>query len=269
MKDIELTKYTVETEKLPLDFNGYKFIVLSDLHSNSYGINLHKLNEIIKKENPDAVLVTGDMFNDHLKDSPMDVANYLSILARHYPVFYSLGNHEYKMKIENDIFCDRYYELREYLSEAGVVFLEDETVTLEKDNASVRLSGVQIDMAFYGRINAPVMGKGLMDMHLGMADISTYNILLEHNPDYFNRYAGWGADLVLSGHIHGGMVRIPKFGGVFSPKFIKRPKYDCGMYHYEDSLMVVSRGLGTHTINVRINNRPEVVCVNLVPKYGI
>lgn len=269
MKDIELTEYTVETEKLPTDFKGFRFILLSDLHSNSYGVNLHKLNEIIKKARPDAVLVAGDMFNNHVKDSIIDVGNYLAILAKHFPVFYGIGNHEYTMKMEPETFGDRFEEIRQYLSDAGVVFLEDETVTLEKGNASVLLSGVEIDGAFYKRVDAPVMGNGLMDKHLGTADISMYNILIAHNPDYFHRYAEWGADLVLSGHIHGGMIRIPKIGGIVSPKVLGRPKYDSGVYDYEDSLMIVSRGLGTHTINVRVNNRPEAVCINILPKLGI
>ena len=92
---------------------------------------------------------------------------------------------------------------------------------------------------------------------------------LTNNPEYFNRYAEWGADLVISGHLHGGMVRIPGLGGMMSPKFKLMPEYDYGMFEYGDSMMLVSRGLGAHTIKVRINNNPELVNLKILAKSGL
>lgn len=265
MKNVVVTDYTIESEKLPAGFSGFRFAVMCDLHSNSYGIDLHALNRMVNKIKPDAVLVAGDMFNGSVRDNPCRVANYLASLSGHFPVFYALGNHEYRMKLYTDIYGDRYYTIRDYLSDKGVVFLEDETVILEKDEAAVALSGVEIDAAFYERINHPKMGKSLMDRHLGPADADRLNILIAHNPDYFDRYAEWGADIVVSGHIHGGMVRIPGVGGLISPNLRPLPKYDSGMYFHENSMMLVSRGLGAHTVNVRVNNTPELAVLNIIP----
>ena len=100
---------------------------------------------------------------------------------------------------------------------------------------------------------------------LGRTKTEKYEILLAHNPDYFPEYAGWGADLVLSGHVHGGMMRLPLIGGVVSPAFKFFPKYDGGMFRIGKSVMILSRGLGMHTIPVRIFNPGELVYLKLCP----
>ncbi len=269
MKKTDLTEYTVETEKFSEGFSGFKFAVMSDLHSICYGIDLHELNRNIRAQNPDAVLIAGDMFNAHIKDKPEGVINYLSVLAGHYPVFFALGNHEYQMKIYTDTFGERYYDIRERLTNAGVVFLEDETVTLEKENERLMLSGIEIDSCFYKKCGRPKMGGGLADKHLGSPDTRFYNLLLAHNPDFFHRYAEWGADLTVSGHLHGGIVRLPGIGGVVSTTGLIMPKYDSGMYYYKNSLMLVSRGLGAHTLPMRINNAPELVSLKILAKNGL
>ena len=269
MKNIDFTEYTIETDKLPQEFAGFKFIAMSDLHSNSYGIDLHYVNHLIRKEKPDAVLIAGDMFNGCVRDDPTDVINYLSVLAGHFPVFYALGNHEYRMKLYEDKYGSRFYDIRDYLSDAGVVFLEDETIILDKDDARLALSGVEIDAAFYSKLHNTAMGSGLMDKHLGEADRSMYNVLLAHNPEYFYNYANWGADLTISGHYHGGIIRVPGMGGMISPRFALMPKYDCGMYEHKESLMLVGRGLGAHTPRLRINNNPELIELKILAKNGL
>ena len=264
MKEIDITNYTIESSKIKPG-TGYKFVLLSDLHSNTYGINLHDVNKMIIKEKPDAVLIAGDMFTGSLRDNPQDVINYLSVLAGHYPVFFALGNHEYRMKTDEYRYGSKYEEIRNYLEEKNVVFLEDETVYLDKDDNRIALSGIMIDSCFYKRI-PPVMGSGLVEKHLGVADKSYFNLLLAHNPDYIDNYADWGADLVLSGHLHGGTVRIPGMGGIFSTTIRPMPYFDEGLYEDGTSYMVVSRGMGTHHVNLRINNHPEVVVVKVIAK---
>ena len=98
---------------------------------------------------------------------------------------------------------------------------------------------------------------------LGAPETDTYTILIAHNPDYFPEYAAWGADLVLSGHVHGGIARLPLLGGVLSPAYRLFPKYDGGMFRENNSIMILGRGLGTHTIPVRFLNPGELVVVEL------
>ena len=98
---------------------------------------------------------------------------------------------------------------------------------------------------------------------VGEADQDRFQILLAHHPKYFAAYAGWGSDLTLSGHLHGGIMRLPRIGGVISPDPELFPRYDYGLYKETDSRMIVSAGLGTHTINLRINNPAELVIVEI------
>lgn len=266
MKKIDISEYIIESDKFKKNFRGFKFIMLSDLHSNVYKVNLHDVNEIIKNERPDAILVAGDMFNGKTTDDVSDVANFLNALAKRFQIFYSLGNHEYRMKIDPETYGNRYDMIYNYLADAGICMLDDETVFLEKQDEKIALSGVSIDSVFY-KFRSPVMGRGLMDKHLGNCDKSLFNLLLAHNPVYFKNYAAWGADLTLSGHIHGGIVRVPGIGGIISTTKELLPHYDEGLYESKGGKrMIIGRGLGTHTVNLRINNRPEVVIVKILAK---
>ena len=239
--------------------------MLTDLHANGYGIDLHYINKIIKEQKPDAILIAGDMFNKCDDRNITDTSNFLCVLANHYPVFYSLGNHEYKMLLDPERYGMYFPALYRYLMNNGICFLEDETVYLDKGTERIALSGVSIDEVFYN-FNHPVMGSGLMEKHLGVADRKMFNLLLAHNPEYFINYAKWGADLTLSGHVHGGIVRIGK-AGVLSTNGTPFPKYDGNIYMSKSGKkMIVSRGMGTHTVKVRINNRPELVIVKILAK---
>ena len=99
---------------------------------------------------------------------------------------------------------------------------------------------------------------------LGEPNKNTFNILLAHHPDYFQAYADWGADLVLSGHLHGGMIRLPGVGGVISPGWRLFPRYDHGLYMMRDKKMIVSAGLASHTIKLRVNNPPELAVIDIL-----
>ena len=119
---------------------------------------------------------------------------------------------------------------------------------------------------YYKRFRNIYMSGEYVDSLIGKAEKEAYQILLAHNPEYFDTYAVWGADLILSGHVHGGIMRLPVFGGVLSPKLVFFPKYDGGHFAKNGSHMVLSRGLGMHTIPIRIFNPAELVIVHLRPK---
>ena len=116
--------------------------------------------------------------------------------------------------------------------------------------------------------NTP-MEKEYLEETLGPASKEKYQILLAHNPDYFENYAQWGADLVLSGHVHGGIMRLPLLGGVISPTLLLFPKYDGGLFKKGSSAMILSRGLGTHTLPIRIFNPGELILFTISPKRNL
>ena len=120
------------------------------------------------------------------------------------------------------------------------------------------------DWKYYGHGRTPQMPVQEMKETLGEPAENAYRILLAHHPAYFETYAAWGADLTLAGHLHGGMVRIPGMGGVISPGWTLFPKYDHGIYHIEEKRMIVSAGLASHTIKLRINNPPELVVIDFL-----
>ena len=130
----------------------------------------------------------------------------------------------------------------------------------------VAVCGVQIDREYYQRFCTNPMKTDYLPKLLGEAREDACQILIAHNPQFFREYAAWGADVVVSGHVHGGIMRLPVLGGVLSPNMTLFPKYDGGRFDVGRSAMILSRGLGTHTIPLRIFNPGELVVLKLSKK---
>jgi len=264
MKHFHKVYYRLSSEKIS---KPVKFVLLSDLHDKEYGESNNKLLQAIDEEAPDAVLIAGDMLTAHpLKDgSYRDVSlKLMRRLSEKYPVFYGMGNHERKMDWNRKCFGAQYEAFMKELEATGVTVLKDSFKTLEKWN--IRMYGLDLEYAYYKRSGTIPMEAGCLSKKLGNADQTYYNIVLAHNPAYFEQYATWNPDLVLSGHVHGGLVRIPFLGGVISPSLKLFPKYDGGHYTLNGSNLILSRGLGYHSIEFRMWNPAELVVITLEPK---
>lgn len=240
-------------------------VVLADLHNKQYGKDNERLIEAIRELKPDIILVAGDMLTAK-PGKTLDVALHLmEALAKDYPVYYGNGNHEQRLGLYPDVYGDMGKEYMEGLKAIGIAPLINAHTRLEK--MGITIYGSEIDRFYYKRFQVQDMAVDYMTSILGQPDKSYYNILLAHNPDYFPQYATWGADLVLSGHVHGGMVRIPFIGkGVASPNIRFFPKYDGGLFAEGESKMLLSRGLGMHTIPVRVFNPGELLVVDFREK---
>lgn len=236
-------------------------VVLADLHNKKYGRDNELLIAAIREANPDMILVAGDLLTAR-PDAPLDTAlHLLAALAADYPIYYGNGNHEHRLELYPDVYGDMAQRYGEGLAGLGIEPLVNVHVQLA--DWGIAVYGAQIDKRFYKRFKVQTMDETYLEEILGRADKSVYNILLAHNPDYFPRYAQWGADLVLAGHVHGGIARIPFVGkGVASPGIRLFPKYDGGRFDEEDSTMLVSRGLGMHTIPVRLFNPGELLVLD-------
>lgn len=238
---------------------SFKVVVLSDLHNKCYGRENCVLLEKIKEQEPDAIFVAGDILTAKPGKS-LDVAiHFVSKLAKLYPVYYGNGNHEQRLKLYPDKYGDMAKEYEEALAEAGVKPLVNEKQEIVGHNIVVY--GAEIERKFYKRFKTTKMEEEYMTGLLGTPDREKYVCLIAHNPDYFPQYAQWGADFVCSGHVHGGMVRIPGWRGVVSPSVRLFPKYDGGIYKQGTSTMLLSRGLGMHTIPIRMFNPGEFTVV--------
>lgn len=232
-------------------------VVLADLHNKRYGRDNEKLLEAIREQQPDLVFVAGDMLTARPGKNPEPALKLLDDLVKEYPVYYGNGNHEYRIKIYPETYGDMAERYGQALSEMGIEPLANSHVILAEYGLAVY--GLEIDRMYYKRFHVQQMEPDHLCHILGQAPEGSYTILLAHNPDYFPQYAAWGADLVLSGHVHGGVVRVPILNrGVIAPTLRLFPKYDGGIFREGKSTMVLSRGLGMHTIPLRLFNPAEL-----------
>jgi len=167
------------------------------------------------------------------------------------------------MRVHPQIYGDMYAAYMNPLRESGVHVLENEKAVFEKDGQQIVIYGFELDQKYYKKLGQVKFRQEDLDEALGVLDEAEYNILLAHNPVYFDAYARWGADLTLSGHLHGGIIRLPLIGGLITPQARLFPKYDAGRFSIGDREMIVSRGLGTHTVNIRFYNPAELSVVRL------
>lgn len=241
-----------------------KFVLLSDLHDRTYGVHNEKLLKAIETEQADAILVAGDMLTP-TKGREKVAEALIQKLAERYPVFYGLGNHEAKMGWNKEKFGDRQEEYLAAVTGENVHILRNAYASFRD---KVRIYGLDLPHEYYKRFERFPMEEQYLESLLGEADRQYFNILIAHNPAYFDHYAGWKPDLVVSGHVHGGLVRLPFWGGVIAPSLQLFPKYDGGRFKEKDAIMILSRGLGFHSIEFRMWNPGELVVIEVVPAGG-
>lgn len=240
-------------------------VFLSDLHDNTFGEKNEKLLKEIKRIRPDAVLIGGDTMVT--KPGRADLSRTKELLQGisrlSCPVFYANGNHEQRMQRDRGVYGSMYDEFRKLLEEYQVNYLQNKTVQWRDD---IAVSGVDIAWKYYQDFHPDSMVPSYLTRRLGKAESERFQILLAHSPLFFDAYAGWGADLSLAGHFHGGTIRLPGLGGVMTPQYQFFHPFCGGVFEQNGRWMLVSRGLGTHSINIRIGNRPQLAVIRLEPK---
>ncbi len=239
---VTVSAYSVALPDLPSGFDGFRIAQVSDLHNAEFGKDNARLLEKLRAAAPDLIVLTGDLADSRHTD--MDVAiSFARAAVEIAPTYFVTGNHEARLA--------DYASLQDGLLSVGVTVLDNQAVSLTRGTDRVTLYGLQ-DPAFGASPTLP--------------ETEEFLILLAHRPEYFERYAAQGADLVFSGHAHGGQVRLPFLGGLFAPGQGFFPKYDAGLYQEYGAMMVVSRGLGNSVIPLRVNDPPELVIVTLKQK---
>lgn len=263
MKTFRRKTYEIETGKLKGN-REVKFAVLTDLHGVVFGENNQELYQTIMDESPDAVLVLGDMFVRSNLSTIGAAEKLLSEISEHLPVYYALGNHEYAL-LEKDGARDAFLAYERRLTGAGVCFLHNEHTGMEIKGTDFVFYGLEIPMEFYKKPKSPALSLTEMENLIGIPHMEGIHVLLAHNPKYAHTYFSWGADLIFSGHYHGGVVRFSEHWGLTCPQYLLFPPYCCGDFHEGGSHMIVSAGLGEHTIPLRIHNPRELVLTVLKP----
>lgn len=251
-----LTVSHVELDLLPGE-GSFTIAQVSDLHNAEFGGGNRELLAILEEAEPDLIAITGDLIDSRRTD-PAPALAFLEGAVELAPVCYVTGNHEFRA-------YDAYQDLKSQMEELGVIVLENESMVLEE--VPLRVIGLD-DPSFGVRSDPSATPEQILQGALtalapqaGEEDLRT--VLLAHRPEYVELYAQHGADLVLSGHAHGGQVRLPGVGGLYAPGQGFLPAYTSGLYQIGETSLVVSRGLGNSLFPLRVNNRPEVVLVEL------
>lgn len=264
MSEIKVSHYKIRgTQSRPAQ--PFSMVLLADLHNASFGPHNEELLQEIRSADPKAVLIAGDMVVAKGKRFAADAAiELLGELTRRYPVFYANGNHEDRLEQKREVFGEAYESYVEEIQSLGVHLLLNSRQFLEVNRMKMAIYGFRPDWKYYRHGQSEKMSAGELTEALGEPEPGLFHILLAHHPNYFEAYARWGADLTLSGHLHGGMIRLPVLGGVVSPGWTLFPKYDHGMFALEEKKMIVSAGLASHTIKLRLNNPPELVVIDFL-----
>lgn len=284
MGKFKVTKYEYLTPKVN-DY-GFRICLISDMHGITYGDGNAPLLEAIDNEKPDIIICAGDMitakegedFTWSLGDgvcgsknkSLESSINFLSKLAEKYPVYMGNGNHESRLYRLQNKFGFAYSDLRKTLEAIGVTLLSNDMRIVPIKGNVLNIFGLDIAGEYYKRFEKIKMPDEYIEIKLGRlkshgVEEENLNLLIAHNPDYFENYVNWGADMSFAGHIHGGVLRICG-RGVISPQFHLFPKYSGGKYEKNGKAMFVSCGIGHHSMPIRINNKAEIVMIDVKKK---
>ena len=240
---IETTEYVIESSRIPEAFDGFRIVQLSDLHGDEFGADNSRLINAVKAARPDIITITGDLI-----DSPGQ-GQYAKILAEKLveiaPVFYVTGNHEWA--------SGEIPELFDILNEAGVSVLRNDYVLLASKGESIVLAGLDDPNGPYDMKTPEEVFSDIC-----IADGDKYIVLLNHRNDGLKQFASLGADLVMSGHAHGGIIRFPFTDGLIGPSMDWFPSYTSGIYTDGDAVLIVSRGLGNSPHTLRVFNNPHL-----------
>lgn len=266
MKSFKISTYKIPSSKL----HGRRkvtFALLTDLHGLVFGNNHQELYKAITDNHPDAILVCGDLVVSRDVSTLETAVGLLLRLCDQIPVFYALGNHEYKMLLNPET-RHFYLNYEKLLTSAGVCFLHNEHMSVQLKGTDFVFHGLELPIEYYHKPNSPALSLTSMEQMIGTPSQPGFHVLLAHNPKYGNTYFSWGADLILSGHYHGGVLRLNQNHGLTCPQFLLFPPYCCGEFKKGKQHMIVSAGLGEHTIPVRIHNPRELIIAELYPRHA-
>lgn len=247
---LSVEEFAFTGARLPAGWDGGRLVVLSDLHGKRFGRQNSRLLEAVRKAGPDVICLCGDMMDEW--SGTEYLRPLLEGLVEIAPVYYVTGNHEWA--------SGQMPQLRQLLEETGVTYLSNTFVPLERNGNTITLAGID-DPNGYADQETPEELAAELTAACGE---DAFWILLAHRNDHFpGQYSLLGADLVLSGHGHGGMIRLPGTDGLISTDRTLFPSYTAGLYYENGSTLFVTRGLGNSGPSFRLFNRPEVAMVTL------
>ncbi|MDR1548027.1 MAG: metallophosphoesterase [Hungatella sp.] len=259
-EQLSVERTVLESAKIRTDRT---IVFLSDLHEHRFGDGNERLLAAVDEAAPDLVLVGGDMIISKGRADTAVSLELMEKLAGKYPVICGNGNHENRLLWERKVYGGAYEAYVGSLKKLGIKTLDNRTELYGQD---IAVTGIDLEAGAYRKFRPEGLTGEEIEQKVGKASKERFQILLCHSPLYFSSCRSWGADLTLSGHFHGGTIRLPYLGGVMTPQYQFFLPYCAGEFRSDGKDMIVSRGLGTHSINIRLNNKPQVVVVDLKRK---
>jgi predicted MPP superfamily phosphohydrolase len=252
-EDLEISRYEVASQKLPESFDGFKIVQLSDLHGAEFGEDGMELVDKVGSLEPDMIALTGDFVTD--EGDLAAVEKLAARLVKLCPVYFISGNHEFGSGLA--------VKVRNILERAGVKYLSNEYLTINRGDDEILLGGVEDPLAYADMLSPDELAQKMND-----AAPDAFKILLGHRNYWMTEYPELPVDLIFCGHAHGGLIRIPGVGGLIGTDRRLFPDFDAGEYNNGRYTLIVSRGLGNSVPIPRVFNRPEIVCVELSSAYA-
>ena len=250
---LQVSNYNIINHNIPIDFNNYKIVQISDFHNYKSNTLTNDLIKEIEKQKPNIIVLTGDLIDSNKTDIEVAI-NFIKNINNIAPIYFVSGNHESNIS--------SYSKLKEQIEENKVIILDNKVEILKINESEINLIG----------IDDPRMANedGVSDSEIVKVELANakynenkYSILLSHRPELFDTYVEKEINLILTGHAHGGQIRIPFIGGIVAPNQGFFPKYTSGIFEKSKTNMVVNRGIGNSILHFRINNIPELVVVTI------
>ena len=251
-RSLQVERFTYASSRLPQGFDGCTIVVLADLHGAVFGKDNQRLLDTVSDQAPDMILLAGDLL-DRIRETPhsyaVDLGRRLSAIA---PTYFVTGNHEWALP---DV-----PELKDGLEAAGVTVLDNRFVTLDRGGDQILLAGVDDPNGYADQKTPEELAE---EIRREQGEDVPWLLLAHRNNLFADRYSSLGAALVLSGHGHGGMIRLPFTDGLISVERTLFPSYTAGFYEENGSTALISRGLGNSGPSFRLFNRPQIAVLTL------
>ena len=254
-----ITNYKINDPRWPAALNSWRLVQLSDIHNQATeGPGNNQIISSVQKLQPDIITITGDLFDGDRTNIPnnLQLVKELTSIA---PVYMVLGNHEFAN--------DDYIKLIQLVEEAGAQVMRNELVTINDPGAPITIIGLD-DPAAWGwplsykaqeQLTAKTLNK---IMALPEFNSTSPRLILAHRPELWPQYLLADPLVILSGHTHGGQIRLPLIGAIYVPNQPLLAQYDEGIFTKANSYLIISRGLGNSFINCRFNNYPEIITID-------
>ncbi len=263
-KSLTVTKYVFQSPQVHDSFDGFRIVQVSDLQSEYFGSDQEELIDAVRQSEPDIIVFTGDLVDRTHTDYEASL-KAMEGLAKIAPVYYVNGNHELALPEE------KIAQMYSSMEEMGIKLLMGCRSSVERNGEKIYIAGLAEEAVLQSKESGQAEGqefeKAVIDEEIekltGAVDEEDLVILLVHEPQLIEAYAGEKIDLVFAGHAHGGQIRLPFTEGLFAPGQGVLPKLTSGLHYCGQTGMIISRGLGNSVFPFRVFNRPEIVVTQL------